>query len=151
MSIAAKCICGSSLNGICNFSNDCPQLVNMEKKYPIESDAWPTPLSFYEMVGLIKNLHTHYLEDVLKANPDQIEKSWEQYKTLNHLYRDEQALTGAVWVKATARLPGYTTPVQWRDGNDHSHATSGKIPLIDMAKPFLVNWEWLDESKSTQI
>lgn len=43
MSIATKCTCGSSLNGICNFSNDCPQLVtNIEKKYPIGEDK---PLS----------------------------------------------------------------------------------------------------------
>lgn len=51
----------------------------------------------------------------------------------------------AAWVKASDRLPGYETPVKWRDGKDHSHVTDGKIPLIDMAKPFLVGWEWLDE------
>lgn len=53
--------------------------------------------------------------------------------------------TGPVWIKAKDRLPGYETPVKWRDGNDHAHMTDGKIPLINMAKPFLVNWEWLDE------
>lgn len=68
-------------------------------------------------------------------------------KTFQESLKDERraAPTGAVWVKATSRLPGYTTPVKWRDGNDHTHLTSDKIPLIDMAKPFLTNWEWLDE------
>lgn len=50
------------------------------------------------------------------------------------------------WVKCSNRLPGYETPVKWRDGKDHSHVTDGKIPLIHMAKPFLTGWEWLDES-----
>lgn len=27
MSIATKCTCGSAINGVCNFSNGCPQLV----------------------------------------------------------------------------------------------------------------------------
>lgn len=53
--------------------------------------------------------------------------------------------TGAVWVKVSDRLPGYETPVKWRDGKDHSHATDGKIALIHMAKPFLTGWEWYDE------
>lgn len=51
-----------------------------------------------------------------------------------------------VWVKCSDRLPGYKTPAKWRDGNDHSQATDRRIPLMDMAKPFLVNWEWLDEA-----
>lgn len=51
-----------------------------------------------------------------------------------------------VWVKCSDRLPGYKTPAKWRDGNDHSYATSGKISLFDMEKPNLDNWELLDES-----
>jgi hypothetical protein len=68
------------------------------------------------------------------------------YNAMNELGDELQAPTGARWVKASDRLPGFTTPVRWRDGNDHSHVTDGKIPLIDMAKPFLVGWEWYDES-----
>lgn len=107
------------------------------------SDARTTPPSFDEMVGLIKKMYSDYLEDVLKSKPEEIEKSWERYKTLNHLWRDEAQL--GTWVKASDRLPGYETPVKWRDGNDHSHVTNGKIPLIHMAKPFLTGWEWYDE------
>jgi hypothetical protein len=65
-----------------------------------ESDARQTPPSFNEMIGLIKKLFTDYLEDVVKSKPDEIEKAWERYKTLNHLYQDNRTTTGAVWVKA---------------------------------------------------
>jgi hypothetical protein len=68
------------------------------------------------------------------------------FKERSPFYAAQQGQTDAVWVKSTDRLPGYTTPVKWRDGNDYSHSTDGEIALINMAKPFLVNWEWLDES-----
>jgi len=61
----------------------------MEKKYPIESDARQAPPSFDEMVELIKKLFVDYLEDVLKSPPHEIEKAWQRYKCLNHLYQDE--------------------------------------------------------------
>lgn len=64
----------------------------MEKKYPIESDARQTPPNFDEMVELIKKLFTDYLEDVLNSTPTEIEKSWERYKCLNHLYQAEPAM-----------------------------------------------------------
>jgi hypothetical protein len=64
------------------------------------------------------------------------------------MYKHPIGRTG--WVKATDRLPGYEKPVKWRDGNDHTHVTDGKIPLINMAKPFLIGWEWYDESPNEQ-
>ena len=73
-----------------------PLYSNMEKKYPVESDARPAPPSFDEMVELIKKLFTDYLEDIVRPKmftDNEIEKSWERYKTLNHLYQDEEALT----------------------------------------------------------
>lgn len=54
--------------------------------------------------------------------------------------------TGAVWVKAKDRLPGWKRRVKWRDGNDHSCATNGEISLFEMEKPNLEGWEWYDES-----
>jgi hypothetical protein len=68
-------------------------------KSTAESDARQTPPSFDEMTSLIKKLFTDYLEDVLKSSPEEIEKAWVRYKTLNHLYREDQTMTGAVWVK----------------------------------------------------
>ncbi len=112
------------------------------------SDAIQRPPTFEELVGLIKKLYFDYLEDVLKNTPEERERSWKRYETLNHLYQDEQQ--NAIWIKCSDRLPGYTTPVKWRDGKDHSHATTDKIPLIDMAKPFLTSWEWLDEHPNEQ-
>lgn len=53
---------------------------------------------------------------------------------------------GAVWVKAKTRLPGWKVKVKWRDGNNHSYATDGKISFFEMEKPNLEGWEWLDES-----
>lgn len=65
------------------------------------SDALQHPPSFDEMVGLIEKLFKDYLEDVLKSNPEEIEKSWIRYKTLNHLWQDDQPQPGAGWVKAS--------------------------------------------------
>jgi hypothetical protein len=56
------------------------------------SDALQHTPSFKEMVGLIEKLFKDYLEDVLKSSPEEIKKSWTRYKTLNHLYQDEQPL-----------------------------------------------------------
>ena len=61
-------------------------------------------------------------------------------------YAAKQA-PSAVWVRASERLPGYETPVKWRDGNNHNNATSGKISLIQTAAPNLDGWEWLDEDQ----
>lgn len=111
------------------------------------SDALQHPPSFEQMVVLIEKLFKDYLQDIAKKafTPEEIGKAWERYKTLNHLYRLSPH-PGPTWIKASDRLPGYETPVKWRDGNNHSHATDGKIPLIHMAKPFLTGWEWYDES-----
>lgn len=52
------------------------------------SDARTTQPSFDEMVELIKKLFTDYLEDHVKSKPSEIKKSWERYRTLNHLWQD---------------------------------------------------------------
>jgi hypothetical protein len=70
--------------------------MQQEKKY--ESDARATPPSFGEMVEMIKKLFTDYLEDVIKAKPSEITKSWERYKTLNHLFQEEQPNRAAIGV-----------------------------------------------------
>lgn len=57
-----------------------------------------------------------------------------------------EAQPGAVWVKASERLPGWKKRVKWRDGNNHSYATDGEISLFEMEMPNLEGWEWLDES-----
>lgn len=72
-----------------------------EKKFAHQSDALQHAPSFDEMVGLIKKLFTDYLQDVLKSSPEEIEKAWMRYKTLNHLYQDIPQ-PRAVWVKANA-------------------------------------------------
>lgn len=50
----------------------------------------------------------------------------------------------AAWIKASERLPGYETPVRWRDGKDHYYATKGEISLSQMDKPNLEGWEWYE-------
>jgi hypothetical protein len=70
--------------------------MQQEKKY--ESDARATPPSFGEMVEMIKKLFTDYLEDVIKAKPSEITESWERYKTLNHLFQEEQPNKAAIGV-----------------------------------------------------
>lgn len=65
--------------------------MQQEKKY--ESDARATPPSFGEMVEMIKKLFTDYLEDVIKAKPSEITKSWERYNTLNHLFQEEHGVS----------------------------------------------------------
>lgn len=62
------------------------------------SDALQRPPSFDEMVEMIKKLFTDYLEDVIKAKPSEIAKSWERYKTLNHLFQEEQPNKAAIGV-----------------------------------------------------
>jgi hypothetical protein len=59
---------------------------------------------------------------------------------------EQQATTGAVWVKASERLPGWTHPVHWRIADGPQ--TNGKIPVCEMSKgvDISVKWEWLYES-----
>lgn len=53
---------------------------------------------------------------------------------------------GAVWVKASERLPGFKTPVKWRlDGIERN---KGKVTVVYMANgespAYLSDYEWLD-------
>lgn len=114
----------------------------MEKKY--ESDALQHTPSFDQMVGLIKKLFTDYLQDILKSTPEEIEKSWERYKTLNHLWRDEPH--GPMWVKASDRLPGIKSPVKWREGEREMKVKPVWYMLLDSNSQYLSKCEWLDES-----
>lgn len=55
---------------------------------------------------------------------------------------------GAVWVKASERLPGFETPVKWRlDGIERN---KGKVTVVYMANgespAFLSDYEWYDET-----
>lgn len=65
------------------------------------SDALQHAPSFNEMVGLIEKLFKDYLQDIRPkmVTSEEIDKAWERYKTLNHLWQDEPQ-PGAVWVKA---------------------------------------------------
>lgn len=91
--------------------------MQQEKKY--ESDARETPPSFDELVDMIKKLFVDYLEDVLKSPPSETEKSWERYKTLNHLYKPAQHPGSIGWVKASEFKIVYGTNyyAKWLDGN----------------------------------
>lgn len=52
------------------------------------SDALASHPNFDQLVSMIKKLFYDYQEDVLKASKDRIDKAWERYKTLNHLFLD---------------------------------------------------------------
>lgn len=72
------------------------------------SDALQHAPSFDDMVGLIKKLFTDYLQDIRPkmVTPEEIDKAWERYKTLNHLWRDEVVDTISVLPKSCQ--DGYT-------------------------------------------
>jgi len=52
-----------------------------------DSDALASHPNFNQLVSMIKKLFYDYQEDVLKASTDRIDKAWERYKTLNHLFQ----------------------------------------------------------------
>lgn len=54
------------------------------------SDAAVFPPSFDEMVGLLEKLFKDGLEMTKAFTTEEIEAGWVRYKTLNHLYKDEQ-------------------------------------------------------------
>lgn len=97
MSIATKCTCHMSSNGYCNSGvKECTQLMS-ENKSPIggyapDTDARSQAPTFDEMVAMIEKLFKDYLKDIRKnvLTDEQIEEGWQRYKTLNHLYQDEQ-------------------------------------------------------------
>lgn len=66
-----------------------------ENKYPNyapDTDARSQAPTFDEMVAMIEKLFKDYLKDIRKnvLTDEQIEERWQRYKTLNHLYQDEQ-------------------------------------------------------------
>lgn len=72
----------------------------------------------------------------------------EQYKVRKEFDGRHVQRSGAVWVKASDRLPGFKTPVKWRlDGIERN---KGKVIVVYMATgespAFLSDYEWLDES-----
>lgn len=62
------------------------------------SDALQHPPSFEQMVGLIEKLFKDYLQDIRPkmVTSEEIDKAWQRYKTLNHLWQDDQPQPGAV-------------------------------------------------------
>lgn len=73
----------------------------MSEKKPIESDALQYGPSFKEMVNLIERLFKDSLEMTKAFTHDEIENGWQRYKTLNHLYQDDNSRQRPVWVKAS--------------------------------------------------
>lgn len=53
-----------------------------------DSDALASPPNFDQLVAMIEKLFRDYLTDVMKEPAKGIDKAWERYKILNHLYRD---------------------------------------------------------------
>lgn len=53
-----------------------------------DSDALASPPNFDQLVAMIEKLFRDYLADVMKEPAKGIDKAWERYKILNHLYRD---------------------------------------------------------------
>lgn len=65
----------------------------------------------------------------------------------------KSAQQGAVWVRASERLPGFKTPVKWRlDGIERN---KGKVTVIYMANgespAHLPDYEWYDESGTAAV
>lgn len=63
----------------------------------------------------------------------------------------KKSTTGAVWVKASDRLPGWVFPVKWRLGNGPE--TQRKIALSEMTDngmKEILKWEWFDESGTAE-
>lgn len=123
MSIAAKCTCGSSLNGICNFSNDCPQLVPPPGQCVIDQNGRPL-MSYEDWKALHgKGGMPPLAEPIIsgddmgaweesKLTPEQIEER----KKAIEWYRGQEVQQGAVWVNVESKLPikGQTVLVEYR-------------------------------------
>jgi hypothetical protein len=62
----------------------------MSNSHETQSDALQHSPSFDQMVAMIEKLFKDYLTDVRKnaITHESIEKAWQRYKTLNHLYQD---------------------------------------------------------------
>lgn len=60
--------------------------------------------------------------------------------------RMEVAPAGAVWVKASDRLPGLKTPVKWRQGEMEMKVKAVWYMVLDTNSEYLSKCEWLDES-----
>lgn len=106
----------------------------MENKYPIGGYA---PGNYHCKCCTCGNMRT--------LTPEE-ERALE--KTFQKSLKDERraAPTGGVWVKATSRLPGYTTPVKWRQGEIEMKVKAVWYMILDTNSEYLSNCEWLDES-----
>jgi hypothetical protein len=81
-------------------------------------------------------------EEYKKLTSEQIEDR----KAAIEWYRNPAAepRQGAVWVKASERLPGWAQKVKWRV--EDGEVLPGENALSDMTSPFsLEGFEWLDE------
>jgi hypothetical protein len=97
------------------------------------SDALQQPPSFDDMVGLIKKLFTDYLTDIQKNafTAEEIEKAWERYKILNHLYQDESPSTEGNKEREIdgLRLLRWISDMEWGSagGGEFINHKSGRI------------------------
>lgn len=108
------------------------------------SDALQHAPSFDEMVGLIEKLFKDYLEDVIKSKPSEIGKSWERYKTLNHLWQDEKQ----------PGLPPLSEPIltdkdmkDW-EGNKGQQRLVWVKATTKLPMPGKITWRWLDKAEA---
>lgn len=122
---------------------------------------WANPLKFYEEEKEILLEEITNLSKELQEKDAQLQDAKEKIKVLtydnNKLKGEVEGLknaveelkrqTGAVWVKASERLPGWRQSVKWKS---HEGAEVGKHPLFAMTDPgtaeAMDGWEWLDES-----
>jgi hypothetical protein len=120
----------------------------MEKKYPIGDKDMILPADKVAfMLKTIQELKADNKIDHESGEYDRFNVKQEgRYKALEEVLQwlNPAAPTGARWVKATTRLPGWEQLVKWRfNGVEQSEKSTVKMSF-NAAN--LDRWEWLDES-----
>lgn len=125
----------------------------MEKKYPIDdwSNYIPQMSNIQDRTGISIEWQKLWAEiENWYGDPKKHETGEHFLKRMQATYfrppAEAERGKGAVWVKASERLPGLRTPVKWRQGEIEMKVTPVWYMVLDTNSEYLSECEWLDES-----
>jgi hypothetical protein len=115
----------------------------MEKKYPIER-----PFRVITKTGEVHEVHKY-------INNDGEESIWcDEWYGRHVIGQDcewQQAPAGAVWVKASERLPGIRTQAKWRLDGEEWEAKETVLGMWYNRPDTFNKHEWLDEGNADEF
>jgi len=122
-------------DGYWEITNGKDSLITKEDYEDIEKDL-------RAVVDLLNNTYANFTVD--RGNEAAMDA---EIKWLRQEMEDlKKAQTGAIWVKASERLPGIKTPVKWRQGEREMKVKAVWYMVLDTDSEYLSKCEWLDES-----